>query len=140
MSLTFTLSKEVGYVFAVAIFYVLEILAFGVVVGRKRTKFNVKYPDVTGPPEFNRAMRVHYNAIEGAPLFFVLLFIGTLYSAYVSAIAGVIYIVGRTLYAAGYIQAVEKRGPGAAIFHIGELILLVESIMLTYNLITSGSY
>jgi hypothetical protein len=32
------------------------------------------------------------------------------------------------MYAIGYYQDVAKRGPGAAVFHVGELILLIGAV------------
>jgi glutathione S-transferase len=82
-------------------------------------------------------MRVHYNAIEGYPIFILLLLFGALYNPLIAAGAGVVYIIGRFIYAIGYWQAVEKRGPGAGIFHIAELVLLGCTIMFALQVLRS---
>ena len=82
-------------------------------------------------------MRAHYNSLEGAPLFLVTLFISGLWWAEVSALAGVLYIVARALYAKGYVIAPEKRMVGGLLSHIAELVLLVGSGIFTYRLITA---
>ncbi|KAG2378194.1 hypothetical protein C9374_008337 [Naegleria lovaniensis] len=129
MVLTLEIPSAFGYVLAVALAYTLELFVFGGVVGHMRKKHKVPYPDVTGAPEFNRAMRVHYNALEGTPFFFVGLILSGLYWPEVSALAGVVYMIGRAVYCVGYLQAPEKRSAGAYIFHLAELVLLVLSVM-----------
>ncbi|KAF0974859.1 hypothetical protein FDP41_006333 [Naegleria fowleri] len=129
MVFTLAIPSAFGYVLAVALAYTLELFVFGSIVGHMRKKHKVPYPDVTGAPEFNRAMRVHYNALEGSPFFFVGLILSGLYWPEVSALAGVVYIIGRAVYCVGYLQAPEKRSAGAIIFHLAELVFLVLSVI-----------
>jgi glutathione S-transferase len=82
-------------------------------------------------------MRVHYNALEGLPLFLVLLFLAALWSPLTATAGGVLWIVGRAMYAMGYYQATDKRGPGAGVFHLGELVLLFGSVALALKVLRS---
>jgi len=41
---------------------------------------------------------------------------------------GILGIVGRALYAAGYIRAAEKRGPGAGISGIVNIVLVLGAL------------
>ena len=130
-----TVASEFGYVLAIALLYQLEVMFFAFKVGSMRKKHNVKYPEVNGPPEFNRAMRVHYNALEGMSLFLVCLVLCGLYAPMLAVLGGVIYMVGRFVYALGYYVDAEKRVAGALVFHVAELILLYGSAMLCYSII-----
>jgi len=85
-------------------------------VGKARVTFNIPAPATTGNPDFERLFRVQMHTLEWMPIFLPSLW---LFAAYVSdaiaAALGLVWIVGRILYMIGYMQAVEKRGPGFAI-------------------------
>ena len=132
---TIEVPQAFGWVLLMAVAHAFELFVFGGVVGSYRKKHNVKYPDVTGPEEFNRAMRVHYNALEGAPFFFVTLLICGFYWAELAALAGFIYIVGRAIYCVGYLKSVEGRITGGIICHLAELMLLIGSIVFIFKMI-----
>jgi len=111
---------------------VLTLVVYFVItlnVGKARFKYNVKPPATTGDPNFERALRVQQNMLEQIIFFLPLLWI---FSYYISArwglILGAIWIVGRILYAWGYYQAAEKRGPGFGISTLASLGLLVGAI------------
>ena len=99
-------------------------------VGRARFKYDVKAPATTGDPNFERALRVQQNTLEQIIFFLPLLWI---FSYYISAtwgfILGMIWVVGRILYAWGYYQAAEKRGPGFGISFLASLGLLGGAIV-----------
>jgi glutathione S-transferase len=107
------------------------ILFFGVTinVGRARVKYGVKPPDMSGEPDFERVLRVQQNTLEQLVLFLPALWI---FATYVQSIAaaslGAIWVFGRILYAWGYYQAAEKRGPGFGISTLATLILLLGSL------------
>jgi glutathione S-transferase len=81
-----------------------------------RSKYGIKAPAVTGNENFERAYRVQMNTLEQMALFLPALW---LYAAYVSdrgaAIGGLIWVVGRVIYALAYTKDPTKRGPGAMI-------------------------
>ena len=99
-------------------------------VGKARFKYDVKAPSTTGDPNFERALRVQQNTLEQIIFFLPLLWI---FSYYISAtwgfILGMIWVVGRILYAWGYYQAAEKRGPGFGISFLASLGLLGGAII-----------
>lgn len=80
-------------------------------------------------------MRVHYNAVEGLPLYIVFQIVAGLWWPMYSVIGGLLWIVGRALYASGYMKHPDNRGLGAGIFHLGELVLLIGTIAFSLNLI-----
>jgi glutathione S-transferase len=112
-------------VLALALYFVLTFN-----VGRARSKYGVPVPQMTGNPDFERVLRVHYNTLEQLVFFLPLLW---LFSIYVDPIwgsaIGAVWVFGRGLYAWGYYQAAEKRFPGFAIASASGLILLIGSFI-----------
>jgi glutathione S-transferase len=85
-------------------------------VARARAKFGVKLPAIAGHPEFERVFRVQMNTLEWMPIFLPALWLFAIHiSDALAAAIGVVWIAGRILYFIGYVEAVEKRGPGFGI-------------------------
>ncbi|MFO0142609.1 MAG: MAPEG family protein [Aphanizomenon sp.] len=99
-------------------------------VGRARYKYQVPVPQTTGNLDFERVLRVQQNTLEQLALFIPALW---LFSIYVSPIwgsaLGAAWVVGRILYAWGYYQAAEKRGPGFAISSLSSIGLILGSLV-----------
>jgi len=111
--------------FAVAFYF---FLATRVAVARG--KFNVKLPETTGNPDFERIFRVHMNTLEWMPTFLVLLWLCAIYlNDTASAVLGLLWICGRVLYFVGYKKAVEKRLLGFFIQSTACLMLFVGAIV-----------
>ncbi len=110
---------------ALVVFFVVTIN-----VGRARVKFGVKPPEMSGDPSFERAVRVQQNMLEQLVFFLPALWIfATVVSATYATGLGLIWVAGRILYAWGYYQAAEKRGPGFAISLLASMVLLVGSLV-----------
>ena len=82
-------------------------------VGAARAKTGINAPAMTGQPDFDKAFRIHMNTVEQLVLFVPVLWlaasvVGDLWAAGI----GVVWIVGRIIYAEGYRRDVDKRGPG----------------------------
>lgn len=112
---------------------VLALIVYFVVtinVGRARIKYQVKPPEMTGDPNFERVVRVQQNTLEQLILFIPALW---LFSNFVSPVfgagIGAVWIVGRILFAWGYYQAAEKRTLGFGISTLGTLTLLIGSLV-----------
>jgi glutathione S-transferase len=85
-------------------------------VSQARAKSGIKAPSMVGDPEFERAVRVQANTLEWLPIFLPALWLAAIYVSDPGAAAlGLVWIVGRALYARDYAQAAEKRGRGYAI-------------------------
>jgi glutathione S-transferase len=98
-------------------------------VGRSRVKFGIKAPQMSGDPAFERAVRVHQNTLEQIVIFLPALWLfANFVQPIAAAILGSIWVIGRILYAWGYYQAAEKRGPGFGIAFLATVILLLGSI------------
>src|SRR5215510_3035558 len=86
---------------------------FATRVAVAHARFGVKLPAMTGNPDFERVFRAHENTLEWMPTFLVPLWLCAIYLSDIAAAAlGLVWIVGRAWYFAGYSSAVEKRLPG----------------------------
>jgi glutathione S-transferase len=85
-------------------------------VARARAQYGIKAPAVTGHEGFERIYRVQMNTLEQMAMFLPALW---LYAAYVSdrgaAVGGLVWVVGRVMYALAYTRDPATRGPGAMI-------------------------
>jgi uncharacterized membrane protein YecN with MAPEG domain len=82
-------------------------------VGRMRHKHQIMPPACVGHPEFERAFRIQQNTMEQLVAFLPMdYFFAQLVSPLWAAVAGAVWILGRLLYAYGYMNDPAKRGPG----------------------------
>jgi glutathione S-transferase len=115
---------------AVTALALLEYMVLAALVGRARVKYKVEAPATTGDPTFERYFRVHQNSLEALIVFIPALWMFARYLSNPVAIAlGLIFIAGRIIYAAGYVRAPEKRGPGAGITFIVNGTLVIGSLV-----------
>jgi len=91
----------VGGAFIVSIFTLFWLAEN---VGYARKKYDVKYPKMydDSKPVFNCYQRAHQNALETYTMFVVLLFLSGMQYPLISAVAGIVWCVGRIFYAIGY--------------------------------------
>ena len=114
-------------------------------VGRARGKTGIDAPAMTGAPELERAVRVHYNTLEAMPVFLVGLWLATIYFspsfpvvAWLPAALGLISCIGRIIYMQGYMAAPEKRSAGFAISSLPMLVNLILAIVGIVSAFMSG--
>ena len=108
------------------LFYIATIF----IAGQARGRYQIKAPATTGHPAFERAYRVQQNTIEQLVVFLPALWLFSLFvSPLWGAVIGVVWIIGRILYAASYLRDAEKRGPGMMITMISGAILLVGGLV-----------
>jgi uncharacterized MAPEG superfamily protein len=113
----------VSFVITLALF---ECFVFGALVGRARGRFGIVAPAMTGHPEFERINRVHQNSLEQLVLFVPALWIfATTVNERVAAALGLVFVIGRLVYARGYMQEASKRSTGTAISGLAQLVLLL---------------
>jgi uncharacterized membrane protein YecN with MAPEG domain len=114
----------------VAALALAEYVWFGLQVGQARGRCGVKAPATSGHPEFERYFRVHQNTQEQLVLFLPSLW---LFAAYVSpgigALLGLVFVVGRFVYAQGYVRDPEARGTGFMIGFAATALLLVGGVI-----------
>ena len=98
-------------------------------VGQARTTFKVAAPAVTGDPVFERHYRVQMNTLEALPIYLAGLW---LFAFYVSdagaATLGLVWIVGRVVYARAYLADPKTRTVGFAIQAAATLLLCLGAL------------
>jgi len=118
------------YVAVVAALALIEYMFIGMRTGQARVKYNVKAPATTGDPNFERHYRVQQNTLEQLIVFLPALF---LFANYVSpgwaALLGLVFIVGRAMYASAYVADPEKRGPGFVTGYVATAILVLGGLI-----------
>jgi glutathione S-transferase len=106
----------------------------GISVAQARGKHNVKAPIMTGPLEFECAVRVQANTLEWLVVFLPALWLATVYFSPATSIVylswlppvlGAIWIIGRMLYQSGYMKAPDKRSTGFLISGLAALVLVI---------------
>ncbi len=121
--------KQVSLTALVTALALLTYMVITINVGRARVKFDVKPPNTTGNPNFERYMRVQQNMLEQmVPFLGGLWLFSVLVDPKIGAGLGGVWILGRILYAWGYYQAAEKRGPGFGIAFLAQFALILGSI------------
>jgi hypothetical protein len=119
-----------AYVDIVTALALLQFIAFGMQVGRARARFGVKAPAIAGNAEFERYFRVQQNTLESLVVFVPSLFLFSVYfNPLWAAGLGVVYLVGRQLYAAAYVKDPAKRGPGYALTLLPVIVLIVGGLI-----------
>jgi glutathione S-transferase len=104
----------------------LQYLVFGFKVGRARGRYAVKAPAVTGNELFERNFRVHQNTLEQLVVFLPGLYLFSHYlEPRVAAVFGLIYLVGRELFAFNYVKEPAKREVGFSLSFLPSVILVL---------------
>ena len=98
----------------------------GIVVGKARATWKVPAPMPTGHPEFDKRNRVHINTLDQLVIFLPAIFLASpVLGDAITALIGVIWSVGRIVYARAYYADPAKRGPGFMITLLATLVLIV---------------
>jgi glutathione S-transferase len=116
----------------VTILTVIVVLWTGFRVGAMRGKHKIDAPAVTGNPEFERAYRVQMNTVEQVVVFLPLLWLslGEFHMwPLATPILGLVWVLGRIVYATGYMAAPAKRSTGFLISFVATIGLLITSII-----------
>ncbi|PVD31584.1 hypothetical protein C0Q70_06999 [Pomacea canaliculata] len=102
------LPRDYGYVLLVGcVGNVFVNMWLAINVGRARKQYEVAYPEMTSSNKtFNCIQRAHQHAVENEARFLTLLFVGGLQYPRISAAAGLVYLLGRVVFALGYYTGV----------------------------------
>jgi uncharacterized membrane protein YecN with MAPEG domain len=91
-----------------------------------RARSKIDAPAMSGNLGLERAIRVHMNTLEQLGMFLPSLWLAwTYWGALPAGITGLVWIIGRVLYALGYWRDASKRGLGFLIAALATLVLLV---------------
>jgi glutathione S-transferase len=114
----------------VTLLALLMVQATAMLVGKARFIHKVMPPASSGPPEFERAVRVQQNTLEQVVVFLPALWLAALLdNSAIACVLGFFWVGGRIAYAVGYLQAPEKRGPGFGISFLSTAVLLVMGLV-----------
>ncbi len=110
-------------------------------VARARGKCGIHPPAMTGDQVMERAIRVQSNTLEWLPIFLAGLWLFALYwNEMVAAGLGVVWIVGRLIYSAGYMADPAKRSTGFLIQILACMVLLLGAFgKIAYSLATGAA-
>jgi glutathione S-transferase len=121
--------KEASFAALITSVALIVYMVIVINVGRARVKYNVQPPATTGNADFERVLRVQQNMLEHlVPFLSGLWIFSLLVDAKIGAGLGGVWILGRILYAWGYYQAAEKRGPGFGIATLAQFALIFGSV------------
>ena len=103
----------------------LQYFVFSSMTGRARGRYGVKAPATTGHEMFERAYRVQMNTLEMLVIFLPATYLAARYwsGAWVAGL-GVVYLVGRVIYARAYLSDPASRSLGFGISAFPALVLL----------------
>lgn len=124
-------------VLLIVVLALLEYTLFSFQVGMARGKYQVKAPAITGHAVFERHYRVQMNTLEQLIVFIpAILAFSWLAEAQnwpgneIAAALGVVWIVGRALYARSYVRDPATRGLGFMLTFFPSVIMLLLSLVL----------
>jgi glutathione S-transferase len=127
----------------VAIVTVLALLQFfwlGLQVARARGRYGVAAPATTGNEVFERHFRVQMNTLEQLVMFLPALWI---FAAYISplwaAALGVVFILGRAIYAISYVRDPRSRSLGFGLTAFPTFVMLIGSVVWAVRAIMLGA-
>ena len=91
----------------------LEYIVLLARVGSARVRAGLEAPAVTGNEDFERHFRVHYNTIEQLIVFIPSIWFFAKYVHVSGAVGlGLVFIIGRAVYAFTYVKEPATRGVG----------------------------
>ena len=108
----------------------IQAFYFGVKVGLQREAHGINAPATSGHPDFERAFRVQQNTIEQLIVVVPSLWIfATYWRPEIAAGLGLVFVIGRQIYASAYMGDPSKRTLGFSIGALATAILLVGSLV-----------
>jgi hypothetical protein len=118
------------YVHIVTALAVLQFVVFGFRVGAARERYGVKAPAITGNENFERLFRIQMNTLEQLVVFLPGLYLfASYFSPYAAAALGVVYLLGRELYAFTYVRDPSKRSVGFGLSFLPIVILVLSGLV-----------
>ncbi len=108
---------------------VLQFMAFSFLVGPARVKYEVKAPATTGNEDWQRRFRVHQNTMEQLVAFVPAIYLCAVYANQtVAIVCGVIYLIGRCIYAYTYIKDPKTRALGMILSFFPTLAMVLAAL------------
>ena len=118
------------WVVVVMMLALLEYFWMSVRVGLARGRTGVEAPAVSGNEEFERYFRVHYNTMEQLVMFLPGIWFFALYvNELLAAAIGVVFLIGRALYAVTYVKDPASRAPGVLLSVLSSVVLVAGALV-----------
>ena len=118
------------YVAIVTALALLQVFVFAFQVGQARVKYDVKAPAMSGPPEFERAFRVHENTVEQLVIFLPSIWMcAYFWRPDVAAGAGLLFVIARQVYRSAYLKDPAGRSAGFGLTALAMMILLIGALV-----------
>lgn len=124
-------------VILIIVLALFEYIWFSFQVGKGRGKYQIKAPAVSGHPLFERLYRVQMNTLEQLVVFIPAILVFSYMSERqgwpgyeIASALGVVWIIGRALYARSYIADPAARGPGFLMTFIPSVIMLISAMVM----------
>jgi len=114
-----------AYVDIVTALALLQFMVFGFKVAKARGRYGIVAPAIAGNEIFERYFRVQQNTLEQLIVFLPALYVFShYYSPLVAAVLGVVYLIGREIYAFTYVKDPKKREIGYVLTVLPVAILI----------------
>ena len=114
-----------AYVDIVTALALLQFMVFGFKVAKARGRYGIVAPAISGNEIFERYFRVQQNTLEQLIVFLPALYVFShYYSPLVAAALGVVYLIGREIYAITYVKDPKKRELGYLLTALPVAILI----------------
>jgi len=107
-----------------------QFLFFGFAVGKARGTYKIAAPATTGNEMFERYFRVQMNTLELLVIMVPSMILFAQYDgAYLAAVLGVIYLIGRMIYFMSYVKNPKSRSMGYGLSAFPVLVMLAGAII-----------
>lgn len=114
----------------VVLLALIEYFTFSGQVGVARGKYEIDAPATTGHPIFERTLRVQQNTLEQLIIFLPAIWLFGMYvNPGIAALVGLIFIVGRAIYARSYVAEPSKRTAGFMVTFAAQAILVIGGLV-----------
>jgi glutathione S-transferase len=118
------------YVDIVTALALLQFMVFGFRVGKARGRYGIAAPAIAGNEIFERYFRVQQNTLEQLIVLLPALYVFShYYSPLVAAALGVVYLIGREVYALTYVRNPKNRGLGYLLTAMPMVILIFGALL-----------
>jgi uncharacterized membrane protein YecN with MAPEG domain len=118
------------YAYLIILLALVQYVVFTVRVGFSRGKYGIEAPDTTGNESWERLFRIQQNTLEQLIIFIpgALIFGATTTGVWV-LIPGVIFLVGRQLFAMEYLKDPKTRVLGMSLTLLANAALLIGGLV-----------
>lgn len=119
-----------AYVDIVTALALLQFLVFGFKVAKARGRYGIGAPAISGNDIFERYFRVQQNTLEQLIVFLPALYVFShYYNPLIAAALGVVYLIGREIYAFTYVKDPKKRELGYLLTVLPVAILILGGLL-----------